>query len=269
MKRTALFLGLLFVSCQNGTDNSAPANAGTEKEVAQTMGSKRVLFAHQSVGGNIMEGVRRLAADIPIVEAANAAEYPDSVAPGIWHARLGKNGDPYGKIAAFQSMLAAGNAGKKFDVALMKLCYVDIQEATDVSGLFSTYTQTIAAIRNAHPALAIVHCTVPLKTHVPRGVKARLRQFFKGDLANVRRSEFNVLLRREYAGKEPVVDIAAAESLRPDGRRETFSLKRKEYEALFPGYSTDGGHLNSAGQDRVAAEFLRVLSAIQHNEENR
>ncbi|MBN2037578.1 MAG: hypothetical protein JW768_12625 [Chitinispirillaceae bacterium] len=254
------FLTLFFVSCQNGMKDCAPVKIKTEKGVTQTMGSKSVLFAHQSVGRNILEGVQRLGVGIPIVEVVDVAILADTVAPGIWHARLGKNGDPYGKITAFRSMLAAGNAGKKFDIALMKLCYVDIKPTTDINALFSVYSQEIINIKKTFPFLTIIHCTIPLKTSMPAGIKERLLQMFTGDQANICRNKFNELMRLQYAEKEPIFDLAATESSKPDGQRETFSFKGKTCEALYPGYTTDGGHLNEAGQDRAATEFLRTIA---------
>src|SRR5882724_4594003 len=97
--------------------------AGDLADVSRT----RVFFGHQSVGMNVLDGVRG-------VYAAHGTAGPaigqDATQPGqdegfINHAFIGVNEDPWLKIADFDARMRAG-AGHQADVALMKLCYVDI-----------------------------------------------------------------------------------------------------------------------------------------------
>jgi hypothetical protein len=83
-----------------------------------------------------------------------------------------------------------------------------------------------------------------------------------GEEANVARSRFNALLRAEYAGKEAVFDLAAAESTYPDGRQASFDWKGASYPRLIAGYSYDGRHLNESGRRWVAAHLLRFLAEL-------
>ena len=111
----------------------------------------RVFFGHQSVGQDVLDGIRGLYA---------AAGRPP---PAIEDARLGANGQPLLKIEDFDTRMRAGAAGR-VDVAMMKLCYVDVTAATDVTTLFETYRTTLAALERDFPDTAFLHVTVPLTT---------------------------------------------------------------------------------------------------------
>ncbi len=79
---------------------------------------------------------------------------------------------------------------------------------------------------------------------------------------NIRREQFNELMRREYTGREPIFDLAAVESTAPDGARQTFEFQGQRGLALFPPYASDGRHLGEAGRRRVAEELLVLLASL-------
>lgn len=216
-----------------------------------------VYFGHQSVGRNILEGledIRREAGSTgPRIVAIRSAD--DISGPGVYHAEIGENTDPEGKIRAFAAALLGG-VGSRVDIALMKLCYVDIDERTDAAALFSTYRETVARLSDEFPDLALVHVTAPLVAR-ERGVRAlakRIAGKASGvDRANLAREVYNGLLRAEYEGRAAVFDLARLEASR--GR----AAARTPY-ALLPDYTDDGGHLNRLGR-RKAAEGLVITLA--------
>jgi hypothetical protein len=209
-----------------------------------------IYFGHQSVGTNIMDGVRTLlssntGAEPSVVTTSSAA----SMGTGIWaEASNGSNFDPISKITAFQSTIGGG-VGAAVDVAFMKFCWVDFDDAAaywgtgSVDALFDQYRSTMAALKLAHPSVTFVHFTSPLYTDTAR---------------NVRREQYNDLVRLEYAGTEPVFDLALIESTRPEGTREIGTYG----PALVPAYTSDGGHLNATGQDLVARELVELLANL-------
>jgi len=94
------------------------------------LADKRIYFAHQSVGGNLLDGVAMLSrqAGVPlrIVETPRAA----GLAPGtLGHFFVPENGQPLHKLANFGKALGSGSA---VDIALVKFCYVDIDAATEI-----------------------------------------------------------------------------------------------------------------------------------------
>src|SRR2546421_6390993 len=123
---------------------------------------ERIYFGHQSVGANILEGVKQLAdgAGVPlrIIESPSA----EGLAAGsIAHVFLAENGAPLRKLQSFKNALGEG-AG--VDIALMKFCYVDVNGDTDATALFARYRATIAELRAKNPRTIFVHVTLPLTT---------------------------------------------------------------------------------------------------------
>ena len=227
----------------------------------QAVARLKVFFGHQSVGGNVLEGLQRLSAAqgglLSVREAADAA----LAGPGLAHAYVGTNGDPASKLAAFDRALGPS---ANVDVALVKLCYVDITERTDVQQLFASYQATVAAVRARHPSLVIVHVTTPLVADQGWLTTTAKRLLGRGAGAiadNQRREAYNELLRKAYQGREPIFDLARLESTRQDGSAERAAYEGAKIPALVPGYTDDGSHLNPVGQDRAARELVRVLAA--------
>ncbi|HYO55974.1 SGNH/GDSL hydrolase family protein [Archangium sp.] len=240
---------------------SEEARAGLEK-----LSRRRVFFGHQSVGGNLLDGVRQLSSPgSPAPRIVEVSDPSTPLAPGtLAHAMVGHNEQPETKIAHFEKLVDGGMA-KGADVAFFKFCYIDFNSATDAKALFEKYRATLAGLKARHPGVTFVHATVPLTT-VQRGAKAWLKEWMGrpvwGVGENVTREAFNALLRQTYAGKEPLFDLAALESTRPDGTPETYELNGRSYPAMVPEYSDDGGHLNAAGQARLASAFVSFLATL-------
>jgi hypothetical protein len=123
----------------------------------------------------------------------------------------------------------------------------------------------MARLRQAFPGVRFVHVTSPL-TVVQSGPKAWIKRLMGrplgGVAANVSRERFNALVRKEYAGREPLFDLAQVESRLPDGRTVTFQEGGTTYPALADGYASDGKHLNDLGARWVGLHFLEALAAV-------
>jgi lysophospholipase L1-like esterase len=76
----------------------------------------------------------------------------------------------------------------------------------------------------------------------------------------VRRAQYNTLLRRAYAGREPLFDLARIESTAPDGHAVTVEWNASVAPAMASAYTDDGGHLNEQGRDVAARALIRVLA---------
>jgi lysophospholipase L1-like esterase len=245
------------------------AGAAPDPKLASDLarvGSGRILFGHQSVGRNILDGVERLAAApapaVRVVEATSAGPLP---AGTLSHAFLGANGDPAGKLASFDALLAAAGDAPP-DVAFMKFCYADFGPGTDPAAVFAAYRAKLAELRRRHPRTTFVHVTAPL-TIVQSGPKALVKRLLGqppwGAVENVRRDDFNRLMRAEYEGREPLFDLAALESTSPSGARVTFEWQVRQVPALAPEFTDDGGHLNPAGQDRISRALVGFLASLR------
>lgn len=220
----------------------------TPSDAVSRLRSTRVFFGHQSVGFNVMRGIN-------LLSSSSSAERPDYVnlAKGeplseegfFAHSKIGRNGQPDEKLEDFAAILRDGLANQ-VEVAVMKFCYLDVRSDTDVAAVFQQYRSTFRKLEKEFPKVTFVYATVPLQTRRPADNAARAR--------------FNTLIRREYADTGRLWDIAKAESTQPDGTRVRGSYGGMRYDALYPGFTEDGGHLNERGAT-VAAEPLVELIA--------
>ncbi len=228
------------------------------KQHLQAVASSTVLFGHQSVGVNVLDGLAALAqaegVELRVAEVQGAAELRPAT---FGHVFVAANGDPRRKLASFTAALAGGDP----DLALVKFCYVDFDAGTDVKALFELYRTTLRDLRAKHPRTTFVHVTVPLVSDdglVKWAAKKLLGRTSGAVLSNARRDEFNALLRATYGG-EPLFDLAQIESTDSSGRPVTAKLDGKIVPMLAREYTGDGGHLNGTGSWRAALGLVNVL----------
>lgn len=247
-------------------DRNRVATPASQTEQARlhlaTIATSRIYFGHQSVGANVLDGVRELSSAQPASPLAIVRTRDvDSVAgPALVEFTIGENGDPSSKARDFASVLDQ-KRGPTPGIAMFKYCYLDITPDTDVGRLFAAHRDSVRALQARHPELTFVHVTAPLTTLEPAPkllVKRLLGKPTSRDV-NRKRNEFNALLRREFQG-EPIFDLARIESSRADGSRTLFVAGGDTVYTLAPELTDDGGHLNAAGRRAAAMELLSVLS---------
>lgn len=230
------------------------------------LAAARVFFGHQSVGNNILAGIWDVTATSPKVRLRVVeTTQPEALAePGLAHCGIGRNRDPLSKIDAFVRLMDGG-MGSRVDVAFFKLCYVDLDVHSDVQAIFRAYRDAMAGLRARHPKVLFVHLTVPV-TSLESGIRAwakrALGRPIDGQDDNIQRNRFNELLRREYAGKEPLFDLAKLEATTPDGRRTLLEKDGKAFYALLETHTDDGGHLNGSGRLMIAEQLLAFLARL-------
>lgn len=236
-----------------------------------SLSQARILFAHQSVGRNILDGVRDLARDSGVTLRIERLE-EGAAAPagaGLFDVQLGSNGDPDTKIAAFARLLGGAPQAAQggFDVAMLKLCYEDVgRRAKGQRGLPDRYAAMVSRLGAVQPATRVIPVTAPLRAE-PASWKTPLKRLLgretEEDADNALRNAYNqqLLARLAQGGHGTLVfDLARAESTRPDGSRSSFTYNGSPVHTLAAAYTDDGGHLNPAGRRQVAAEFVHVLA---------
>lgn len=255
----------LFAVVAVGTVNGAHADVDARlRPDFERIAQQRIFFGHQSVGVNLLDGVEQLSATagvpIRVFETPTAKGVETS---GFGHTFVAKNGDPFLKLKSFEQ--AMGQQPTGLDIALVKFCFVDITADTDVKALFARYRATIDGLKTKNPGTTFVHITAPLTT-VQSGFKGTLKKLIGrapyGALENIRREEYNELLRQAYQGREPIFDLARIESTAPDGTAVTGEWKGSIVPAMAQVYTDDGGHLNAGGRLRAAREFVSILASI-------
>src|SRR5688500_12416354 len=110
----------------------------------QSVSQRRIFFGHQSVGGNVLDGLRDLASEsripVKIVQGSTLE------GPGVLHEYVGENEKPLSKVRAFE-MLMNGGLGSQVEIAFFKFCYIDFTPETDVVALFNEYRRTLDALK--------------------------------------------------------------------------------------------------------------------------
>jgi len=263
-----LIIGILFfgVACSEGEMDMNKTTFKSLNEVPeavwQKLSSATIFFGHQSVGDNILDGIKDIMAEHPrIALNISATTEPANIQQGsLTHYHIGQNQYPLTKIDELRKVVQNG-VGKKADFILFKMCYVDISPSTDIDKLFAIYQQTLAEMQTQFPHTRFVHFTVPLET-TNRNIKYYLKRLIGRVDANIARNEFNTRLREAYGNKEIIFDLARIESTYSDGTQSTFTSKGNTYYSLAPNYTYDTGHLNALGRKIVAEQLLILLSRM-------
>jgi len=263
----ALVLLILLLGC-TGTGGRSMSSSSSENcsvardaALAASLSSARILFGHQSVGGNILRGLEEITAPvggIPLREwDPSAADLPR----GILHFRVGTNGDPASKIRSFEKMFASAPAAE-LDAAGFKFCFDDFDGRTDVRELFGAYEQAVTRIHEGFPRLRIYHLTVPPTTRdskARRVAKWLLRRPSSFRL-NRDREAFNRLLRAHFGDDGLLFDLAALEA--EVSPAAAMGMKKGGVLYLSSRFTDDGAHLNETGRRIIACRWMSFLAGL-------
>ncbi len=244
--------------------NNVPSISESTKKELRVIQNKKIIFAHHSVGKNILDGLH------DITMAAGVEIYVESINNSISMDKLrfvdfkpGKNTQPKTKIDGFVKKIEELGPGYVPDIAFMKFCFIDFAPETDVETLFTYYKNNIMVLKKKRPEITFAHITVPLMEkpdNIKSWVKRLLGREVWIDASNVKRAKFNKLLFKSFAA-DPIFDLAKVESTYLDGRREEFLYNGKKYSSLISEYTNDGSHLNKLGQRVAAKEFIHFLAS--------
>jgi hypothetical protein len=261
---TGTLLGLVAVAL-GGASTASEGTDARLREDLQALSRRAVLFGHQSVGMNVLDGVAQLAIQEQVpLRIVDVSATPAAPPGTLAHLFVRENGKPETKLLEFARAITS-LPGSGPDIAILKFCYVDFEPSTDAAALFSRYQRTVADLQAAHPGQRFVHVTAPLST-VQSGPRAWAKRLLGrtpyGLAENARREEFNAMLRSTYEGRAPVFDLARIESTLPDGTQATVTWNGRTFPVLAAPYTDDGGHLNQVGRLRAARELVRVLASV-------
>lgn len=268
---TVSFFCLIISACDGGKMIEKEAAFVKIEDVPsvswENLSKKKIFFGHQSVGFNIIDGIKDLQEehpgkiDLSIMETTDLGNADKGL---LAHARVGRNKEPISKINAFESYMKQ-NKANELDMAFFKFCYVDVHSETDIHAVFKKYQDTMQVLEEAYPQTTFIHVTTPLRV-VQSGIKAKIKKVIGKPLGgyadNIKRNNYNQLLRETYRENAPIFDLARIESTYPDGTRYYFKKNGKLYNALVPGYTEDGGHLNEIGRKMVAEQLLVYLASL-------
>lgn len=264
---TRLGAGLLVLTaCKEPSvpQSTAAVPAAQDLSAAQQdkLKARRIFFGHQSVGGNVMDGLGRLAASgAPMPLKVEKTLSLDSSQAGVLaHEWIGENEHPKTKLEALEAAVRGPASGA--EIVMFKFCYTDFGRGVDPAQVFAAYRDEVRALQALRPGMTMVHITTPVPE--PEGTlsymvrKARGKMTLRERIAKI--NNYNDLLRQEFGGKEPVFDLALLESLGPDGGQASLADGGHELNVLNPAWSADGSHLNEAGRTTIARQLLVFLA---------
>ncbi len=185
--------------------------------------SLRLLVRHASVGGNISSGLDTL--------YAQDAKYDRS----LWDFQ--NRGNPGWQAKVDDLVAQTALQASSFDVLTMKFCYID----PDAS--FTYYRDALLGLEATWPTKRFVWWTIPIETS-----------------GNTARQAFNDQVRAyALANGKLLFDVADIECHDAAGVKLTDGNGR---ELLRPEWTSDGGHLNSAGAVRVASALWWLMARV-------
>jgi len=267
-------IAITLITCQEEAQMTFNENDLSQLNISQKkldqLKSKRILLGHQSVGNNILDGIKKLMecnAGLHLtIQEVNSSDVFDQ--PLFGHFFVGRNTDPKSKCDSFKKMMDSG-IGKNVDIAFFKLCFVDIQDTTNIEQVFDFYVETMEYLKNKYPEVTFIHVTTPLTT-IPDDPITKIKSLMKRIIKKpdwvytslVQRNKYNNLLVANYGGKEPVFNLATIESTWPDGHTQKFTYHGENYYSLVPLYAYDEGHLNNYGQIQAAKALITSLCEL-------
>ncbi len=183
----------------------------------------RLLLRHASVGGNIDSGLDAL--------QTQNAKYDRS----RW--TFESRGNPGWQAKVDDLVTQTALRAASFDVLSMKFCYVD----PDAS--FTYYRDKMVQLETSHPTKRFVWWTIPIQTS-----------------GNTARQSFNDQVRTyARANGKALFDIADVESHNAAGQKRVDGSSR---ELMWPEWTSDGGHLSTAGAQRVASAWWWLMARL-------
>lgn len=189
-----------------------------------------IYFEHASVGSNIVTGLVNLESGDPRFDYSNFID----------NAR--GNPGAKAKIDYFYASLTNTGSGHyynpdNYDAMMMKFCYIDndYNGFGSITAMFEYYRDQMNNLQSLFPDTLIIWWTMPICT-----------------TGNSTRNQYNNLVRNYCnTNNKMLFDIADIQSHDPDGN----AISDGVGERMYPSYSSDGGHLNSMGAERVAKAF--------------
>jgi hypothetical protein len=243
------------------------------------IGQLKWYFAHASVGECMMEGVTNLHFSNPTFYplqgnvASNST--PAATQAGVIYENDRGNPNYYGdyqvKLDLFQRAVSNGWHYPAVNIALTKLCYIDIWYANasnTVATLLDSYVRTLTSLETAYPDTMFVYATMPLTT-----TNYRYSSLDAGAPTLYWRSVFNDSLRAWCtANSRVLLDIADIEAHDTIGNPDTFTYDGRACQQLWWGNnvgacgqycneSGDGGHPNNLEAEKLMAKGLYALAA--------
>ncbi len=247
----------------NHNDISSVESYIDDVNVRNALNTQKWLFTHASVGGNMVTGMRTLNSGDSryLLGMINVTSVSTSVTTSNGNVYEINRGNPgiQAKLDIFASAFNTYGWASKVNIAMNKYCYIDLRDLSstvkvaDMPTYANQYINSMQTLETSYPEVTFVYATSPTTTASGLGI-ARIYAFNQ--------------LVRSYASANGkyLLDIADIESHDPSGVHHTGEYMGDPLELLYSGYTTDGGHLNTAvGQQMIALGWYAMAISIAYN----
>lgn len=192
----------------------------------ESAGSVRIYLEHASVGGNISGGLNTLQSMDSSYDRSNFV-FLSRGNPG-WQQKID---------GLYDNITGNTPAASDYDAITMKYCYID------TGAEFVYYRDRMLQLETLYPDTVFVWWTIPITTSGSQNA-----------------DNFNAAVRNYCIENNKILfDIADIECHSPDGIKQT---NASGYEIMYSPYTSDGGHLNATGSERVARGFWQLAYII-------
>jgi hypothetical protein len=207
-------------------------------------------FAHASVGANMMDGISDLNTQsntfFRIRSLSDDATPPTVTTNARIYEYARDNPGWSNKVVYFENYVSNGWRNPSVNIAFSKFCWIDQEADVDY------YITSMANLEGTHPETLFIYATMPLDTS--SGSDNNLRNIFNETLRGW-----------VWTNNRVLFDIADIEAHDTNGVEHTFTYSDRTNQMLYGGYTTDGGHLNDAGnvgRQQVAKGFYALASGL-------
>jgi hypothetical protein len=254
------------------------AAANYSQSLMTQIGQLKWYFAHASVGDCIMTGVTNLhlsnTSFYQLRGNAASSTPPGTTLAGVIYEDARGNPVYYGdyqvKLDLFRAAVTNGWHYPAVNIALTKLCFIDIWYATSSStvvSLLNAYLNTLTNLEAAYPQTMFVYATMPLTT-----TDYQYSDLDAGAPTLYWRSVFNDSLRAWCSANSRVLfDIADIEAHDSSGNPCTFIYNSRVCQQLWSGDNVgcdqycslagDYAHPTNPGAESLMARGFYALAA--------
>ncbi len=231
---------------------------------------KKIFFAHRELGDEIIDGMEIVLREhesikLKIVESTEPSSFDE---PVFAHAKIGRCRYPESKLNGLKEVLEAG-VGEKTDIVFLKFCYIDVIWETDAEGIFRDYQKMVEELKARYPKTDFLHLTVPLGSK-PKRSKKVLREAVKLLIGrpsafddNLRRQQYNDLLRETYPEPNSFFDLAFVEAVNPEGLVCSTSVRGEDKVLVkAPEYGSSLSHLGKEERKKIGEQLLIALAMM-------
>lgn len=236
-------------------------------QIVQAIAGDSWMFAHASVGENMLSGMQSLRRKnskiFPLTASKASDSPPKTIKPGVIYQIPRGNPGVDQKLSLYDGYMTQTGWGGKVSAAMNKFCYIDFprfnaalspeDNRAAAEAMANDYIARTVTLETLFPETRQVYITMPLTVE---NTEPGLMRNFYNDVVRQYCRQNNLFL----------LDIADIQSHTQSGDFVVSNSMTKTdgspVELLFSEYTNDGGHMDDEGQARLARGWYAMAAAL-------